>query len=198
MKTEIIQDKIYEIRGEKVMLDFDLAQLYEVETRVFNQTVKRNIDSFPKDFMFRLTKKEWKDMISQIVISSEIFSKEGTNMTSHSVISSQLKRKLSLPPNAFTEHGVAMLAGVLKSPKARKMNIAIVRAFISLKRLVHSNLSALSLIKELRDRIDEHDIQLNSIYEALENMLDKKEEEKLQKLNGKKGKELGLKVNKKI
>jgi hypothetical protein len=160
MKTEIIQDKIYEICGVKVMLDFDLAQLYEVETRVFNQTVKRNIDSFPKDFMFRLTKKEWKDMISQIVISSEIFGKEGTNMTSHSVISSQLKRKLSLPPYAFTEHGVAMLEGVLKSPKAKKMNIAIVRAFISLKILVHSNLSVLSLIKELRDRIDEHDIQL--------------------------------------
>jgi hypothetical protein len=193
MKTEIIQDKIYEIRGEKVMLDFDLAQLYEVETRVFNQTVKRNIDSFPKDFMFRLTKKEWKDMISQIVISSEIFSKEGTNMTSHSVISSQLKRKLSLPPYAFTEHGVAMLAGVLKSPKARKMNIAIVRAFISLKRLVHSNLSALSLIKELRDRIDEHDIQLNSIYDVLENMLDKKEEEKLQKIKWEKRERIGFK-----
>jgi ORF6N domain len=193
MKTEIIQDKIYEICGVKVMLDFDLAQLYEVETRVFNQTVKRNIDSFPKDFMFRLTKKEWKDMISQIVISSEIFSKEGTNMTSHSVISSQLKRKLSLPPYAFTEHGVAMLAGVLKSPKARKMNIAIVRAFISLKRLVHSNLSALSLIKELRDRIDEHDIQLNSIYDALENMLDKKEEEKLQKIKWEKRERIGFK-----
>jgi ORF6N domain len=193
MKTEIIQDKIYEIRGEKVMLDFDLAQLYEVETRVFNQTVKRNIDSFPKDFMFRLTKKEWKDMISQIVISSEIFSKEGTNMTSHSVISSQLKRRLSLPPYAFTEHGVAMLAGVLKSPKARKMNIAIVRAFISLKRLVHSNLSALSLIKELRDRIDEHDIQLNSIYDALENMLDKKEDEKLQKIKWEKRERIGFK-----
>ncbi len=193
MKTEIIHDKIYEIRGEKVMLDFDLAQLYEVETRVFNQTVKRNIDSFPKDFMFRLTKKEWKDMISQIVISSEIFSKEGTNMTSHSVISSQLKRKLSLPPYAFTEHGVAMLAGVLKSQKAIKMNIAIVRAFISLKRLVHSNLSALSLIKELRDRIDEHDIQLNSIYDALENMLDKKEEEKSQKIKWEKRERIGFK-----
>jgi hypothetical protein len=193
MKTEIIQDKIYEIRGEKVMLDFDLAQLYEVETRVFNQTVKRNIDSFPKDFMFRLTKKEWKDMISQIVISSEIFNKESTNMTSHSVISSQLKRKLSLPPYAFTEHGVAMLAGVLKSPKARKMNIAIVRAFISLKRLMHSNLSALSLIKELRDRIDEHDIQLNSIYDVLENMLDKKEEEKLQKIKWEKRERIGFK-----
>jgi hypothetical protein len=136
---------------------------------------------------------ERKDMISQIVISSEIFSKEGTNMTSHSVISSQLKRKLSLPPYAFTEHGVAMLAGVLKSPKARKMNIAIVRVFISLKRLVHSNLSALSLIKELRDRIDEHDIQLNSIYDVLENMLDKKEEEKLQKIKWEKRERIGFK-----
>jgi hypothetical protein len=175
MKTEIIQDKIYEIRGEKVMLDFDLAQLYEVETRIFNQTVKRNIDSFPKDFMFCLTRIEFNNLMSQIVISS---SKWGGT------------RKL---PNAFTEHGVAMLAGVLKSQKARKMNIAIVRAFISLKRLVHSNLSALSLIKELRDRIDEHDIQLNSIYDALENMLDKKEEEKLQKIKWEKRERIGFK-----
>ncbi len=194
MKTEIIQDKIYEIRGEKVMLDFDLAQLYEVETRIFNQTVKRNIDSFPKDFMFRLTKKEWKDMISQIVISTDINLIKNTKMNSSQIVMSSLKhRSIKYLPNAFTEHGVAMLAGVLKSPKARKMNIAIVRAFISLKRLVHSNLSALSLIKELRDRIDEHDIQLNSIYDALENMLDKKEEEKLQKIKWEKRERIGFK-----
>ncbi|MBL0355505.1 MAG: ORF6N domain-containing protein [Chitinophagaceae bacterium] len=71
MKVQIIQDRIYEVRGEKIMFDFDLAELYGVETRVFNQAVKRNAASFPKDFMFRITKKEWKDMMSQIMISSE-------------------------------------------------------------------------------------------------------------------------------
>jgi ORF6N domain len=126
MKAQIIQDKIYEVRGEKIMLDFDLAQLYGVETRVFNQAVKRNAASFPKDFMFRLTLKEWKTMMSQIVISSEIKLNDGNTMISPSVISSQKRRKLSSPPYAFTEHGVTMLASILKSPKARKMNIAIV------------------------------------------------------------------------
>lgn len=198
MKIEIIQNKIYEIRGEKVMpacpvgrLDFDIASLYEVETRVFNQAIKRNIDSFPKDFMFRLTAKEWKEMISQIVISSDLESKN--NKTSQFVISSQRRRKLSSPPYVFTEHGVTMAASVLKSPKARKMNIAIVRAFITLKKLAHSNLSAINLLKELRDRIDEHDVQLKSIYDALENMLDEKEEERLQKLKWEKRERVGFK-----
>ena len=180
MKIEIIQNKIYEIRGENVMLDFDIAHLYEVETRVFNQAIKRNIQSFPKDFMFRLTAKEWKEMISQTVISSDLESESKNNKTSQFVISSQRRRKLSSPPYAFSEHGVTMLASVLKSPKARKMNIAIVRAFIALKKLAYSNLSAVNLLKELRHRIDEHDVQLKSIYDALENMLDEKEEEKLQ------------------
>ena len=100
MKIEIIQNKIYEIRGEKVMLDFDIAHLYEVETRVFNQAIKRNIQSFPKDFMFRLTAKEWKEMISQTVISSDLESESKNNKTSQFVISSQRRRKLSSPPYA--------------------------------------------------------------------------------------------------
>lgn len=75
MQLTQIQNRIFEIRGEKVMLDFDLAQLYEVETRVFNQAIKRNLQSFPKDFMFRLTAKEWKNMMSQIVISSDLNNK---------------------------------------------------------------------------------------------------------------------------
>ena len=89
MQLQLIQNRIYEIRGEKVMLDFDLAQLYEVETRVFNQAIKRNAESFPKDFMFRLTAKEWKNMMSQFVISSET-EKVGvkSNLISQSVISS--------------------------------------------------------------------------------------------------------------
>jgi hypothetical protein len=209
MKIEVIQNKIYEVRGEKVMLDFDIANLYEVETRVFNQAIKRNIESFPKDFMFRLTAKEWKEMISQFVISSgmesemnnnnssQIVMSSKSNLISQNVISSLLttsgwggRRKL---PYVFTEHGVTMAASVLKSPKARKMNIAIVRAFIALKKLAHSNLSAINLLKELRDRIDEHDVQLKSIYDALENMLDKKEEERLQKLKWEKRELIGFK-----
>ena len=101
MKLQLIQKKIFEIREQKVMLDFDLAELYEVETRALNQAVKRNIDIFPSDFMFQLTKKEWKTMSSQIVMTSP------------------LKRPKSALPLAFTEHGVTMLSNVLKSKKAR-------------------------------------------------------------------------------
>jgi phage regulator Rha-like protein len=193
MKIEIIQNKIYEIRGEKVMLDFDIAHLYEVETRVFNQAIKRNIQSFPKDFMFRLTAKEWKEMISQFVISSDLELEMNNNNSSQIVMSSRKHRGEKYLPYVFTEHGVTMVASVLKSPKARKMNIAIVRAFIALKKLAHSNLSAINLLKELRERIDEHDVQLKSIYDALENMLDEKEEEKLQKLKWEKRELIGFK-----
>ena len=101
MQLQLIQKKIYELRGQKVMLDFDLAELYEVETRALNHAVKRNIDIFPSDFMFQLTKKEWKTMSSQIVMTSP------------------LKRPKSALPLAFTEHGVTMLSNVLKSKKAR-------------------------------------------------------------------------------
>jgi hypothetical protein len=193
MKAQVIQDKIYEVRGERKMLDFDLAQLYSVETRVFNQAVKRNAASLPKDFMFRLTKKEWKDMMSQIVISSERGLNGSSNMISQSVISSQRKRKLTSLPFAFTEHGVTMLASILKSPKARKMNIAIVRAFIVLKRFANKNAAILHLVKELKDRIDEHDIQLSSIYDAIENMLDEKEEEKVKKIGWEERERIGFK-----
>ncbi|CAN5431579.1 hypothetical protein BH11BAC3_BH11BAC3_06150 [soil metagenome] len=110
---ETIIRKIYVLRGQKVMLDFDLAALYDVETRVFNQAVKRNIDRFPDDFMFRLQVDEWQNMISQIVISSGPSAEENKNRMSQSVISSQKTRKLSSLPFAFTEHGVAMLASVL-------------------------------------------------------------------------------------
>src|SRR5260221_2827526 len=142
------------------MLDFDLAELYEVETRALNQAIKRNIESFPKDFMFRLTAKEWNTMSSQIV------------MTYPS------KRHKTALPYALTEHGVKMLASVLKSSKARKMNIAIVRAFIALKKFVLENSEILGQLKELKERIGDHDIQLNQIYNAIENLPDDKTEQK--------------------
>jgi ORF6N domain len=156
MQLQVIHNKIYDIRGEKIMLDFDLAELYEVETRVFNQAVKRNIENFPKDFMFSLTQKEFADLMSQIVISRSQWG--GT-------------RKL---PFAFTEHGVAMLASVLKSEKARKMNIAIIRAFIALRKLAIRNDELINLMGELKNRIDEHDVQFAGIYDAIENLLDDK------------------------
>ena len=192
MQLQLIQNRIYEVRGEKVMLDFDLAQLYEVETRVFNQAIKRNAESFPKDFMFRLTAKEWKNMMSQFVISSET-EKVGvkSNLISQSVISSWGgRRKL---PYVFTEHGVTMLASVLKSPKARKMNITIVRAFIALKKFVDRNNNVLELVQELKERIGEHDVQLKSIYDAIENLLDEKAEEKMKKISWEERERIGFK-----
>ena len=192
MQLQLIQNRIYEVRGEKVMLDFDLAQLYEVETRVFNQAIKRNAESFPKDFMFRLTAKEWKNMMSQFVISSET-EKVGvkSNLISQSVISSWGgRRKL---PNVFTEHGVTMLASVLKSLKARKMNITIVRAFIALKKFVDRNNNVLELVQELKERIGEHDIQLKSIYDALENLLEEKADEKSKKISWEERERIGFK-----
>jgi len=160
MKLTVIQQRIYEIRGQRIMLDFDLAELYEVETRTLNQAIKRNIESFPGDFMFRLTAREWKTMSSQIVMTSPG------------------KRPKTALPYAFTEHGVTMLASILKSSKARKMNIAIVRAFIAFKKFVLESNEILDQLKELRERLGEHDIQLNHIYNAIENLLDDKTKQK--------------------
>ena len=177
MKADLIQSRIYEVRGEKIMLDFDLAKLYGVETRIFNQAVKRNAASFPKDFMFRLTAKEWKEISSSQIVMMENIPKNRTG------------RYL---PYAFTEHGVTMLASILKSPKARKMNIVIVRAFITLKRFANKNAAILHLVKELKDRIDEHDGQLGSIYNAIENMLNEKEEENVKKINWEERERIGF------
>ena len=156
MQLSVIHNKIYEIRAQKIMLDFDLAGLYEVETKVLNQAVKRNNDRFPLDFMFRLTVEEWSDMRSQIVTASTD------------------KRNTKATPFAFTEHGVTMLASVLRSEKAIKMNIAIVRAFIALRQLAVNYKELAEQIKELRGMVDNHNGQLNQIYDALENLLDEK------------------------
>ena len=152
--VNLIQQKIHEIRGEKVMLDFDLAMLYEVDTRSLNQAVKRNIERFPIDFMFRLTEKEWEVMISQ------------------NVVSSAGRRKKNATPFAFTEHGVAMISGVLKSEKALMMNISIIRMFIEMKRVLIKNATIKGQLQEIRERIGEHDVQLNKIYDTIEHLLD--------------------------
>lgn len=174
MQLQVIQNKIYEIRDQKVMLDFNLAELYNVETKVFNQAVKRNIESFPEEFMFQLTRTEWKLMRSQIVTSCVENVDNQLGRSSQNVIIAQSKRRKDLLPYAFTEHGVTMLASVLKSPVARKMNIAIVKAFIAMRRMVIQYAEVLKAVDDLRERIGGHDAQLNQIYDALENMLDKK------------------------
>ena len=136
MSDEIIfiQNLIYEIRGQKVMLDSDLAKLYQVETKVLNQAVKRNSKRFPPDFMFQLDFKEFTNLKSQIVTSSW----GGT-------------RRL---PYAFTEQGVAMLSGVLKSDIAIEANIAIMRAFVQVRQYLLTAASFSSELKELRAKVD--------------------------------------------
>ena len=158
MQLQVIQNLIYEIRGQNVMLDMDIAELYGVETKVLNQAVKRNKDRFPKDFMFRLSQKEVTDLKSQFVTS-----RWGGRRTL---------------PYAFTEHGVTMVASILKSKKAIQMNIAIVRAFIELKQFALNYRELADQIKDLKAITGSHTQQLNKIYEALENMLDEKLVEK--------------------
>lgn len=115
-----IQQKIHIIRGQRVMLDFDLAQMYGVETRVLNQSVKRNIERFPDDFMFQLTALEWETISSQFVTTS------------------RMKRPKSSSPFAFTEHGALMLSSVLRSDIAVDMSIKVTRAFVAMRQIVSS------------------------------------------------------------
>jgi hypothetical protein len=152
MQLQTIQNRIYEVRNQRVMLDFDLAEMYEVETRALNQAVKRNIESFPEDFMFPLTVKEWETMSSQIVMTSTY------------------KRPKSAIPLVFTEHGVAMLANVLKSKKARQTSVAIIRAFIALKQyaLSHKELSL-----KLLELEKQYNKQFKDVYEAINYLLKK-------------------------
>lgn len=172
MQLIIIQQKIYEIRGQKVMLDFDLAELYRVETKVLNQAVKRNIERFPKDFMFQLKKGEWDFLRSQIVTSP---ARSGN--WSQIVTSSRKHRGLTYLPYAFTEHGVAMLASVLRSEIAVKMNIAIVRAFIALRQFALNYKELAEQIGEIRQTVTGHSEQLNQIYDVIEKLLDDKAEQ---------------------
>ena len=187
MEVIFIRDKIYALRGQRVMLDFDLAGLYEVPTKVLNQAVKRNSERFPEDFMFRLTDQEWSWMWSQIVTASgqkgniniQVLDGQsntlGTNWSQNVTSSGSRKnRGKSYLPYAFTEHGVTMLASVLRSDKAVKMSIEVVRAFIALKQFAIEQNNIAIQFQEIRDRLGEHDVQLNAIYDAIENLLDEK------------------------
>ncbi|MDD4514733.1 ORF6N domain-containing protein [Massilibacteroides sp.] len=159
MELQIIQNKIYEIRGQRVILDFDLANMYQVETRVLNQAVKRNIERFPEDFMFQLTPKEWESMSSQIVMTS-------IN-----------KRPKVAIPFAFTEHGVVMLASLLRSNIAVQTSILITRAFVAMRQLVLNSPSykveeLQHEIRELKQYIEDVFTDYNDINENTQIQLD--------------------------
>jgi phage regulator Rha-like protein len=165
-----IQNRIYELRGERVMLDRDLSALYEIETKVLNLAVKRNIKRFPKDFMFQLTKEEFDSLRFQIETldtGNSLRSQNATLKTGRGQHSKYL-------PYAFTEQGVAMLSGILNSDKAINMNIAIMRAFIEIRKILLKQNDLKEQIKEIKERLGEHDVQLSQIYDAMENLLDEK------------------------
>lgn len=147
---ERIERRIYLIRGQKVMIDSDLAELYEVPTKVFNQAVKRNRDRFPDDFMFQLTKEETDSLRSQIVTSKE--GRGGRRYLSH----------------AFTEQGVAMLSSVLNSEQAVQVNIAIMRAFVQLRQMMLSNSELNRKIGALERKYDEN---FRAVFGALRRLL---------------------------
>lgn len=136
MELTAIQNMIYEVRGIKVMLDFDLAEMYQVETRVLNQAVKRNIGRFPEDFMFQLNTKEWDAMSSQFVMTSRI------------------KRPKTSLPFAFTEHGVIMLSSVLRSPVAVQVSIEVSRAFVAMRNYVMSTKVVSAELAEIRAKLE--------------------------------------------
>jgi len=149
--TERIEQSILLIRGEKVMLDFDLAELYGVETRTLVQAVKRNLDRFPGDFMFQLSKDELEDWRSQFVISNP-----GTKMG------------LRRPPYAFTEQGVAMLSSVLRSDRAVQVNVQIMRTFVRLRRMLaeHAELS-----RKLAALEKKYDKQFKIVFDAIRQLM---------------------------
>ena len=164
-----IQNRIYELRGERVMLDRDLAVLYETETKALNLAVKRNLRRSPSDFMFQLTKEEWESLRLQIETLESINKPlRLQNETSNG------RGGTRYMPYAFTEQGVAILSGVLNSDKAIDMNVAIMRAFVAIRKvlLIESDLKL--QIQAIKEKLGTHDAQLNQIYDALENLLDEK------------------------
>ncbi|MBN8642524.1 MAG: ORF6N domain-containing protein [Flavobacteriales bacterium] len=149
---ELISNKIHFIRNQKVMLDYDLALLYEIETRVLKQAVRRNIIRFPDDFMFELTEDEYKSLRSQIVTLEKGRGKHSKYL-----------------PFAFTEQGIAMLSSILNSEKAIKINIAIMRTFVLLRNSILS-------LEEVSKKVEDIENQLPDIYKILNFLMDKSQQ----------------------
>ncbi len=154
LKEENIVNHIYFIRGEKLMIDVDLASLYGVETRVLKQAVKRNIKRFPEDFMFQLTDKEINWVVSQNVIPSKSYFG-------------------GAKPFVFTEQGIAMLSGILNSDRAIQVNIAIMRTFVQIRRLMQSHKDLADRIEKLEQKYDE---EFKLIFNAIKQLIQKEAE----------------------
>jgi hypothetical protein len=152
IQRTFIEQRIFLVRGQRVILSQDLAELYEVEARVLVQAYKRNIERFPGDFAFRLTDKEFSNLKSQIVISSWGGSRRAN-------------------PYAFTEQGVAMLSSVLRSKRAIQVNIAIMRVFVRLREVLSSNKELALKLGQLEMKIEKHDEEISSIFEAIRQLM---------------------------
>ena len=151
--VEAVENKILLIRGQKVILDFHLAKLYDVETKILNKAVARNIDRFPVDFMFRLTQKEW------------------DALRFHFGTSNKGRGGRRYLPFAFTEHGALMVASVLNSPAAIKTSLLVIRAFVRLREILSTHKELAQKLRELELKIETHDEQITAIFDAINQLL---------------------------
>jgi len=177
IETEIIlhhaiENKIYVIREQKVMLDKDLAELYGIETKVVNQAVRRNTERFPLDFMFQLSENEFDSLRSQIVTS-----KKGRGGTRYL-------------PTVFTEHGVLMLSSVLNSKRAIQVNIEIMRVFARIRKMISDNTELRLEIEQIKKKINNHDKNIELVFSYLDELLENKTNEKL----GENKNQIGFKI----
>ena len=163
VKPENIVQLVFFVRGEKVMFDADLAKLYGVSTKALNQAFRRNKQRFPSDFAFQLSTAEYDNLKSQIVTSSA----RGTNLRSQ-IVTSSLHGGRRRPPYAFTEQGVAMLSSVLRSARAVAVNIAIMRTFVQLRRLMDTNRDLARKIEALEKKYDE---QFAEVFAAIKELV---------------------------
>ena len=157
LSEEMVIRKIYKIRGQQVMIDRDLAELYQVKTKVLKQAVRRNLFRFPKDFMFEMSKEELAYWRSQFV-------------TSNSIIMG-----LRYPPFCFTESGVAMLSSVLKSDRAIIVNIHIIRVFVNLRKMLLTSKDLLLKMGEIEEKVADQDKKIKLVFDYLRQFIEKKE-----------------------
>jgi len=171
--SEPLEPLIRTLRGQRVILDADLAQIYGVSTKVLNQAVKRNHLRFPSDFSFQLSVREVANLKSQTVTSSENSNEnqQPTSMWSQSVTTSQSYRRSSLRPWAFAEHGALMAANVLRSERAVQMSIFVIRAFVRLREQVAANAAILRRLAEIDQTLLQHDVALRDVYRKLRPLL---------------------------
>jgi hypothetical protein len=163
--AERIQSRILVLRGQRVLLDADLAAIYEVPTKRLVEQMKRNINKFPEDFVFQLTRDEWSAVLASR--ASGVGDKQVADMRSQIATTSPQRRRLTNLPYAFTEHGALQVANVLSSPAAAQMSIAVIRAFVQLRALMVDHKTLRAKLAELDARVGAHDEQLAAIVEAI-------------------------------